>query len=74
MLEYSISIERIVVPLASMTFVVYTDADECLKKGVCHEQAQCYNLPGSFKCLCMDGYYGDGQHCQGKPFPFLFRL
>uniref|UniRef100_A0A158R4V8 CA domain-containing protein n=1 Tax=Syphacia muris TaxID=451379 RepID=A0A158R4V8_9BILA len=36
------------------------DIDECLAKDLCNNGV-CINLPGSYKCVCDDGYYGD--HC-----------
>lgn len=36
------------------------DIDECLKPGVCHENAICGNTPGHYFCTCADGFIGDG--------------
>nr|XP_055025430.1 nidogen-1 [Misgurnus anguillicaudatus] len=38
------------------------DIDEC-QSSQCHEDAICYNTPGSFTCQCKPGFYGDGYHC-----------
>ena len=35
------------------------DIDECTKKGVCPENAECLNSPGSYTCNCFDGFIGD---------------
>ena len=33
----------------------------------CHENATCNNLPGTYECVCKDGYVGDGKmNCEGK--------
>ena len=33
----------------------------------CHENATCNNLPGSYECVCKEGYVGDGKvNCEGK--------
>ena len=46
--------------------ILCSDVDECREAvPVCHEHAHCDNLPGSYRCICKDGYYGDGTHCQG---------
>lgn len=30
----------------------------------CHEKANCTNTPDSYSCTCLDGYAGDGVHCE----------
>ena len=35
--------------------------NECLGSFSCHAQAQCVNVPGSYKCVCLPGYAGDGK-------------
>ena len=32
----------------------------------CAENAICINTPGSFICMCDEGYDGDGTTCVGK--------
>ena len=41
------------------------DVDECNNNGHnCHAgKANCLNIPGSFECLCKDGYTGSGTFC-----------
>uniref|UniRef100_W5NFR3 Nidogen 1 n=1 Tax=Lepisosteus oculatus TaxID=7918 RepID=W5NFR3_LEPOC len=39
-----------------------TDIDEC-QPGRCHPNADCYNTPGSYRCQCRPGFYGDGSQC-----------
>ncbi|MBN3312842.1 NID1 protein, partial [Atractosteus spatula] len=39
-----------------------TDIDEC-QPGRCHPNADCYNTPGSYRCQCRLGFYGDGSQC-----------
>uniref|UniRef100_A0A7N4NQ99 Latent transforming growth factor beta binding protein 4 n=1 Tax=Sarcophilus harrisii TaxID=9305 RepID=A0A7N4NQ99_SARHA len=41
------------------------DVDECRNRTFCGAHAMCQNLPGSFQCLCDQGYEGarDGRHC-----------
>uniref|UniRef100_G3UA49 Latent-transforming growth factor beta-binding protein 4 n=1 Tax=Loxodonta africana TaxID=9785 RepID=G3UA49_LOXAF len=41
------------------------DVDECRNRSFCGAHATCQNLPGSFQCLCDQGYEGarDGRHC-----------
>ncbi|KAK7149062.1 hypothetical protein R3I93_013158 [Phoxinus phoxinus] len=38
------------------------DIDEC-QVSQCHENAVCFNTPGSFSCQCNAGFYGDGFRC-----------
>ena len=38
--------------------------DEC-QLNVCHAQASCTNTLGSYKCVCIDGFQGNGSFCQG---------
>lgn len=38
------------------------DIDEC-QVNQCHENAVCFNTPGSFSCQCNPGFHGDGFHC-----------
>ena len=35
----------------------------------CDSNAACNNTEGSFTCVCMDGYSGDGVKCNGMEFP-----
>lgn len=45
----------------------FTDLDECLHGfDDCNAAAECINTYGSYKCSCMDGFYGDGFDCLGK--------
>uniref|UniRef100_A0ACB8FEP4 Uncharacterized protein n=1 Tax=Sphaerodactylus townsendi TaxID=933632 RepID=A0ACB8FEP4_9SAUR len=41
------------------------DVDECQNVSLCGTHANCHNLPGSFQCICDQGYESarDGQHC-----------
>ncbi|MBZ3885998.1 Nephronectin [Sciurus carolinensis] len=40
------------------------DIDECsLGQHQCSGFARCYNIHGSYKCKCKDGYHGDGLSC-----------
>ena len=48
-----------------------SDVDECQMEGEeeghnCDPYADCLNKNGSFKCLCMEGYSGNGTICQSK--------
>ena len=43
---------------------VCVDVDECSTlKSICHEKAECMNLPGEYECNCQEGYFGDDQTC-----------
>lgn len=39
----------------------HLDVDECLEGNPCDRHASCINLAGDFKCVCTDGYRGDGR-------------
>ena len=42
-----------------------TDVDECEKElhNVCSSDADCINTVGSYQCVCLEGYHGDGVTC-----------
>ncbi|EGD83019.1 tamm-Horsfall protein [Salpingoeca rosetta] len=40
------------------------DINECETTTKCHADATCVNTPGSFACVCNDGFYGDGTTCE----------
>ena len=43
-----------------------TDDNVCtMGTNNCHANAECTNTPGSFSCVCVAGYSGDGVICQG---------
>lgn len=52
------------VMLFHVTIVTSADIDECsLGQHQCSSYARCYNIHGSYKCQCRDGYEGDGLNC-----------
>ena len=51
-----------------MNVVNVSDIDECAASDHgCHTDAHCENLPGSYRCVCNEGYTGDGTQCDSKP-------
>ena len=53
-----------------------TDVDECQRSDLnkCHEKAACSNNIGSYHCTCLDGYFGNGTHCQGMVIVQVLRF
>ena len=48
-------------------FIVFlADIDECaLGTDDCDFNADCQNVPGSYRCICRAGFEGDGKSCEG---------
>ncbi len=45
----------------------FKDIDECEKRvDECQVNSLCINTIGSYKCVCQDGFKGNGVYCQGK--------
>ena len=58
----------------STSFVSHADIDECaLDVDDCSEKAICTNAPGSFSCMCNEGYDGNGTTCVGKHIPINYK-
>ena len=46
---------------------VVPDIDECSSEtNGCDENAECNNTLGSYKCICKDGFHGNGTNCKGN--------
>ena len=46
---------------------IFSDINECnLSRGICHINANCENIPGSYRCECNHGYRGDGKNCKSE--------
>ena len=46
---------------------IVLDIDECTDgTHSCGVYAVCNNTPGSYNCMCKDGFYGDGIKCTGN--------
>ena len=44
-----------------------TDIDECTTgMDSCNESADCVNTEGSYECMCIGGYSGDGFSCESE--------
>ena len=53
--------------LYGRTIVSPSDINECDVEGSCHVNANCTDVSGSFMCLCVQGYTGDGfVSCTGR--------
>ena len=45
----------------------YADKDECvLRKGICGDEALCFNTDGAFKCECPTGFKLWDKECHSK--------
>ena len=66
LIKYPLQIILDVVPYFQDIFTP-DDLDECQSSDLnkCHKKAKCIKTPGSYKCTCLDGYFGNGTHCQG---------
>ena len=54
--------------LACISFLsANIDIDECSNStlNTCDPNANCINIDGGYMCMCLDGYMGDGEICQG---------
>ena len=48
-------------------FLLSSDIDECVTDiHDCDENAECFNIFGSYNCTCSNGFTGDGNTCTGK--------
>ena len=58
----------------NLRFIVFmwTDINKCSgKTHNCHLNAFCTNTKGSYRCVCKEGYTGDGKSCSGETYYFL---
>ena len=40
------------------------DINECRTRNArCDPNANCFNTPGSYNCICKEGFQGDGMNC-----------
>ena len=50
-----------------MLCVILSDIDECESSSDdCHQMAECIDTQGSYSCLCLEGYYGNGRECKSR--------
>ena len=42
------------------------DINECVADFLCGNNALCENTEGSFMCVCLEGFDGDGFNCTGN--------
>ena len=47
--------------------VLFAEIDECAEgTHNCEANATCVNEPGTYRCICGDGFIVDGDRCIGK--------
>ena len=65
---YRVRLLKIVFLVFGFCFIVFIflDIDECSSGHQCDSSATCYNTAGSYTCICISGYTGDGRTCRGK--------
>lgn len=50
------------------SFFILLDLNECeFGNNTCDANAECFNLNGTYGCLCNQGFTGTGHICSGKP-------
>jgi hypothetical protein len=54
---------KLTFPIITYTNVSTIDTDECNTGTPCGANGVCYNLPGSYACVCHTGYEWDGSTC-----------
>jgi len=65
---------RPVLPVNLTSLRCCADVDECaVHNGWCTEHSTCKNTPGSYDCVCDDGYKARGSKCIGQLI-FLFSV
>ena len=66
LVSLSLSLSTSVNLLNSLTSsFALTDIDECVEDiDNCNDNARCINTPGSFRCVCEEGFTGDGVICE----------
>ena len=54
--------------VANCSLLNVADVDECVRPGLgqCGPGAVCKNTPGSFLCVCQEGFVGDGHNCTSE--------
>ena len=56
-----------------LTYPPLLDINEC-DGNPCDMNATCDNTVGSFTCICIDGFTGNGITCNGKELGWIFCL
>jgi hypothetical protein len=51
------------VPTSTSALTEITTAIQTQTADICHNNSECINTPGSFRCTCLDGYTFDGVNC-----------
>ena len=60
---------NIITMILNDPYLFYTDIDECtVGPNNCSIYASCLDRPGSFDCVCNEGFSGDGVDCSSKWF------
>ena len=53
--------------ISAMFSLFFSDVDECANFSLnnCSENANCTDTIGSYECVCVEGYTGNGMFCEG---------
>ena len=63
-IQQTVQVNFIFTDLLNIFFI--SDVDECLQPNTCDQFAICNNTEGSFECMCIEGYTGNGLNCSCK--------
>lgn len=67
--QWSFSVGQAGTVAFSNLMLSLADIDECAEDtDNCDDNARCINTPGSFQCVCLEGFTGDGLICEPSEY------